>query len=94
MPTLKVAHLNQQGQNMIIVPLDSSFAHKTDDDQHSAVNELQARANGAGLRGSVVAVWDAGGGRMSFIAPKPWHPFVSSLDLPTVYQNLNKQISW
>jgi hypothetical protein len=94
MPTVKVAHLNQQGQDMIIVPLDSNFGHKADDDQQSTVRELQLRANRAGLRGRVVTVWDGGSGRMSFIAPKPWHPFFSSLNLSTVYQNLNKQISW
>ena len=94
MPSVKVAHLREQGQDMIIVPLDHDFGSKTSSDQQSAIKGLQARAIGAGLRGRVVAVWDAGGGRMSFIAPQPWHPFFQGLNLPTVYRNLNKEISW
>lgn len=94
MPTIKVAHLREQGQDMIIVPLDSNFGSQPQSDQHSAIGELQLRARGAGLAGQVVPVWDSGSGRMSFIAPRPWHPFFQSLNLPAVYRNLNKQISW
>jgi hypothetical protein len=94
MPSVKVAHLNQQGQDMIIVPLDDEFGRKAQQEQQRAIVEIQMHARGAGLRGQVVPVWDNGGGRMAFIAPQPWHPFFKSLDLPTVYQNLNKQISW
>ena len=65
MPNLKIAHLNEQGQDMIIVPLDRSFGHKTEDDQYEAIDEIQRHALGAGLRGTVVPVWDSGGGRIT-----------------------------
>ena len=94
MPSLDVAHLREQGQDMIIVPLEHSFGHKSDREQSLAISELQMRASSAGLRGSVVAVWDGGGGRMAFRAPRPWHPFFQSIGLYDVLQNLNKQISW
>lgn len=94
MPNLDIAHLRQQGQDMIIVPLDSSFGHKAQDDQQAAIGEIQRAAIGAGLRGRVVPVWDNGGGRMAFIAPQPWHPFFRSLDLSTVYANVNRELSW
>lgn len=94
MPRLKIAHLRQEGQDIIIVPLDSAFGHKTEADQYDAIDELQLHASGAGLAGRIVPVWDAGGGRMAFIAPRPWHPFFSSLNLQVVFANVNKELSW
>lgn len=94
MPTLQVAHLHEQGQDMIIAPLDSDFGSKTQGDQAAVIGEIQLRARGAGLAGKVVPVWDDGGGRMAFIAPKPWHPFFQGLDMPMVWANVNKELSW
>lgn len=94
MPRFKVAHLREQGQDMVIVPLDRTFGHKTESDQQALASELQARARGAGLRGTVVPVWDQGGGRMGFIAPKPWHPFFRGLNLASVAASVNRELSW
>jgi hypothetical protein len=94
MPNLRIAHLRAQGQDMIIVPLDSAFEHKSQTDQSGAIDDLQLHARGAGLAGLVIPVWDAGGGRMAFIAPRPWHPFFASLSLPAVFAKLNKELSW
>jgi hypothetical protein len=52
MPSIKVAHLREQGQNMLLFPLDSSFHHKPDHEQSALVCELEARAHAAGLAGS------------------------------------------
>jgi len=78
---------------MIIVPLDQSFDYKPSGEQNEAIEELQLRSNQAGLRGSVVAVWQSGG-RMKFIAPRQWHPFFRSISLNFVIANLNRQLSW
>jgi hypothetical protein len=94
MPRFDVAHLREQGQDMIIIPLDSDFGLKSNADQSSITNELQRHANGAGLRGTVVPVWDNGGGRMAFIAPRPWHPFFRSISLGMVAANINQEIYW
>jgi hypothetical protein len=94
MSSVKVAHLRQQGQDMIIVPLDRSFAQKTENDQHATINELQMVAHSAGLAGEVVPVWDNGGGRMAFIAPNPWHPYFRSINLAFVWANVNRELSW
>ena len=40
MPKFKVAHLREQGQNMLLFPLDSSFHHKSPDEQSVIVGEL------------------------------------------------------
>ena len=44
MPHFRIAHLREQGQNMVIVPLDSRFGHRTGEDQDAFVTELQLRA--------------------------------------------------
>jgi len=89
----QIAHLREQGQDMIIVPLESNFGWQTDVDQERTVSYLQPCAASAGLAGTVVPVWDAGGGRMAFRAPGPWHPFFSSINLQEVAANLNKTLT-
>jgi hypothetical protein len=93
MPRYKIAHIKEQGQVMIIIPLDPSFGFKTDSDQEQVIAELQAHATGAGLDGIVVPVWDKAG-RMAFRAPYRWHPFFQSLNLATVSSNLNRELYW
>ena len=94
MPSVKVAHVRQQGVDLIIAPLDQDFGFKTPQDQREIVGEIQRRAGSAGLAGTVVPVWESGGGRMSFIAPQPWHSFFRSLSLRSVWSNVNREISW
>jgi hypothetical protein len=93
MPNIKVAHLREQGQDMVIVPLDRDFGYKSEREQREVITELQIRSASAGLKGTVVPVWESSG-RMAFIAPPPWHPFFRSISLPLVYNNLNKELSW
>jgi hypothetical protein len=73
MPRFKVAHLREQGQDMVIIPLESSFGLKSEQEQNKIINELQRHTQGAGLKGKVIPVWESGG-RTYFIAPRPWHP--------------------
>jgi len=94
MPRFKVAHVREQGINLIIVPLEDSFGWKARSDQQQTLSALQLRANSAGLAGTVVPVWDSGGGRMSFLAPQRWHAFFQGLSLHSVFANLNKEIYW
>lgn len=93
MPTLRVAHIRQQGQDMIIAPLDHSFEAKSQDNQDSVISEIEAVAHSAGLRGSAVVVWQSGG-RMKFIAPTPWHPFFRSINWRWLMANLNQTLTW
>lgn len=94
MPSVQIAHVREQGQDMIIVPLDRSFANKTTQQQQGAIAELQTRSISAGLKGRVVPVWDAGGGRMGFIAPQNWHPFFKSVDLHHIMASVNRELRW
>ena len=92
MPTLRVAHIHEQGVDLIIVPLDTSFGQQTQSQQQQAIESLRMGATLAGLQGDVVPVWDVGGGRMSFIAPKNYHPYFSSITLEFVFANLNQEV--
>lgn len=88
MPSFDVAHVREQGQNLIIAPLDGSFANKSNDDQNRCWRELQARANAAGLRGTVALVWDGG-----FLAKREWSPFFRSLTLHQVMMSINRSVT-
>ena len=93
MPRFKVAHVHEQGQDMVVVPLDDSFDHKSNEAQIEITRELQLHSARAGLNGTVVPVWNKSG-RMAFIAPKAWHQFFKSISLHTVFANINKEIYW
>lgn len=93
MPRLKAAHIREQGQNMIIFPLESAFGSQSQRDQNAALAELQHRANGAGLAGQAVAVWESSG-RMHFLGPRPWEGFLRGLNMQQVLASVNKEISW
>lgn len=92
MATYKIAHLREQGQDMIIVPLDDSFEHKTSQQQQQIIASLQACARSAGLAGTVVPVWRIGS-RHNFIAPQQWHHFFRSLSWSTIIAHLNKTLT-
>jgi hypothetical protein len=85
MTTLDIAHVREQGVDMIIVPLDQSFDHKTAAQQNAARAEIQARAASAGLRGAVA---------LAFLAPTNWQRFFQSVNLRWVFANLNRELSW
>ena len=70
MPRFKIAHIREQGVDLIIIPLESSFGYKSKQDQNSIITEFQERASSAGLAGTVVPVWDSGGGRMALLPLK------------------------
>ena len=89
----QVAHLREQRQDMIIIPLADEFRYKSSAEQNAISHSLQLCASSAGLRGTVALVWDAGGGRMGFIAPSQWRNFFASIDLYYVAQNINRVLT-
>lgn len=94
MPKYRVAHIREQGIDLVIIPLEDAFGLKTENEQQEIIAELQLHATGAGLAGTVVPIWRAAGGRMGFIAPQNWHPFFRSLNRLAVEAMLNKEIFW
>jgi hypothetical protein len=93
MPSIKVAQLNEQGQDMVIVILDPAFARASPTQQEATIGQLQAKAKACGLKGTVAMVWDDGG-RMDYLVPQPWHEFFRGITLDDVRGRLNAEISW
>ena len=94
MPTYKVAHVREQGQDMIIFPLASAFGNLPLSDQEEELVHLQAGAHAAGLAGYAVAIWQDSSGGTRFLGPTKWHSFLESLSYQMAWANVNKEISW
>jgi hypothetical protein len=93
MGTCQVAHIKHQGVDLIIIPMDSSYHNKSNREQNEIRDALQVCASAAGLAGRVVPVWDAGFGRMGFLAPSAWSGFFQSIDLTFVASNINRRLT-
>jgi hypothetical protein len=93
MPSFKVAHIKEQGQDMLLFPLSGNFGLKSPQDQTAVLATLQARAKGAGLPGHAVAVWEIGGQTHS-IGPDAWRGYLSGLSMQFVMKHAKLSISW
>ena len=49
MPRFKVAHIREQGVDLIIIPLEETFDRKTENDKNAIISDLQIHASSAGL---------------------------------------------
>lgn len=93
MTSFKIAHLHEQGQDMIIVPVSPSIGRSPQHEQHALTETLQEAATSAGLRGTVAIIW-RDGHRVGFVAPRPWHPFFQSPNIyDLVLRNLNRELT-
>ena len=93
MPTFQVAHLQRDGQDVIIVPVDRSFGKRSPSEQARIQEAFQRSAAAADMAGVVVPVWEDAAGRMAFRAPPPWHDFFKSIDMVYVATALNRSLS-
>ncbi|MGD1148791.1 MAG: hypothetical protein ABR961_12675 [Thermoanaerobaculaceae bacterium] len=94
MPKYKIAHVKEQGVDLIIVFVEPRYGSLIEADQTAFMADVQMQAHAAGLAGTVVPVWDLGGGRMGFRAPRGLHPFFESISLDFVLANVNRELSW
>jgi|SRR5580693_632581 hypothetical protein len=93
MAKFQVAHIREQGADLIIIPLTSHFDLKSKAEQLETVDARQRCASDAGLAGTVVPVWKTASGGWSFLAPSNWTPFFKSLDIKAVAANLNRELT-
>jgi hypothetical protein len=93
MPTFQVAHLQRDGKDVIIVPVDRSFAARSPGEQARIQEAFQKSAAAAKIPGVVVPVWEDASGRMAFRAPQSWQPFMKTIDMVYVATALNKTLS-
>ena len=90
--TYEVAHLREQGQDIIIVPVNSSVGAKNQQQQNEIKRSIQIYASNAGLAGTVCLVWSSGN-KFNFLAPSQWHGFFRSIDMRFVTVNINKRLT-
>lgn len=92
MANFKIAHIREQGVDLVIAPLESSFGRKTEQEQSEIIASLQLCANSAGLAGKVIPVWREGNSHR-FIAPQQWHPFFKTFGWDDIMVNINKELT-
>lgn len=92
MPSFKIAHVKEQGVNVIIVPLSPRFSDCTEDQRASVIAAFQTAAEAATLRGRIVPMWRSGGSQVRFIAPPDWASFFERLKWKVVMRNLNREL--
>lgn len=92
MSKFKIAHLREQGVDLIIVPLESAFGQKSTREQSEIIASLQVGAASAGLAGKVIPVWRTGHSHR-FIAPPNWHAFFRKLGWNQILANINKELT-
>jgi hypothetical protein len=90
--TYEIAHINEQGQNMIIIPISPSIHTKTQAQKNALLNSLQYFARDAGLAGSVCLVWQVNR-RLYSLGPHQWSRFLTSIDMNFVSRNINKKLT-
>lgn len=88
MERFKVAHIREQGVDLIIVFVNRSVAHRLDSEKAQLRGELQMCASSADLRGSVVLVWEGG-----FYADRRFHAFFRSAPYATLVANINRDLT-
>jgi hypothetical protein len=86
----EIAHINEQGVNVIVVFVDDSFSHKSQQEQDQIAAALQACARRAKLAGNIALVWPGG-----FWAPQNQHAFFRSAggSFRTLQSRINKKLT-
>jgi hypothetical protein len=69
----QIAHINEQGVDVVVVFVDAAIAHKSAAEQNELAAGLQICAQSANLRGNIAMVWPGG-----FWAPRDQHAFFTS----------------
>jgi hypothetical protein len=88
MQQFKVAHINEQGQDLIIVFVSDTVQALSSQQKSGLLSALQVCATSAGLRGVVVLLWSNG----VWCDPR-FHPFFASVPYDFLYANINKELT-
>lgn len=88
----RVAHVNRKGADLIFIPLESVIGQKPVPEQAELLRTLQHCAKSAGLKGTVVLVWDKGG-TTGLLAERTVHPHIQGTTLAFVQSNINRELT-
>lgn len=93
MAKYRIAHRRVQGQDVILVPLDSRFDNLSDYDQRAFLEQLQQHCSVKyQLAGRVALVWPTSFGGSRYLGPQEWSPFLRSVNFQEVLANVNLEI--
>lgn len=94
MPNYKIAQMNVQGVDLLVVPISSDSGLETDLDRREIRDEMQARATVAGLSGTVILVWKKAFGDIEFLAPPNLHTAIANTTFEQILAAVNTTLSW
>lgn len=92
MATFDVAHVNVQGEELIIVCVAPSVGSMSNSGQANLLTALQFAARSAGLRGNAVLAWQQGSGLGTY-GPRSYGPFLRSISPNFVAANINRTLT-
>jgi hypothetical protein len=87
MATYDVAQIREQGTDLLIVVVPSSYGSLNHDQQQAEQKRLEACARTAGLAGTVVPVWQIGRHRLGAVPPSSWQAYFDNLT-PLILQRM------
>jgi hypothetical protein len=89
--TFEVAHIREQGENVILIVVSPSFGSRSSSAQAATHTALEIAAHRAGLAGGVALVWDNGGRVMTY-GPRQWAGYLQGLSWPYIAANVNRTL--
>ena len=88
-----MAHLNLRDVPVVIVFPANSFDLKTAAERQRIQAAIRTCAEGAGMRGDIILVWQDQHGTMRFIAPPQQHPFFQIVKYEQLYAQVTGTIA-
>ena len=88
----KLAHIHTRGVDLILIPVERTIETQPMSEQEEALKGFQQVANSAGLRGSVILVWDKGGGATGFLAETHLQPVMTKITYQLVHTKINREM--
>ncbi len=88
MQNFKVAHVNEQGQDLVIVFVSDQVQFRSSQEKDSLLASLQICASSAGLRGAVVLLW-----RNGVWCDRRFHAFFASVPYANLVRAINRELT-
>jgi hypothetical protein len=92
MERFQVAHIREQGQDLVIVVVNTSVHHKSDSEKAEILATLQRASISAGLAGTAVLAWESNG-ILNVYCNFAFHAFFRSITYEAVLASINKTLS-
>jgi len=88
----KVAHIREQGKDVIIIPISNINNNLTNEKLNEIRRVFQTQAIKTKLSGEVCLVWEFNKQLFS-LAPSQWKAFCANLNMRIVKQYINKELT-